>query len=48
MEKKKMEREHYEKPVLEKFDVVGQGANCETGSSANGNCDLGGMANAGT
>jgi hypothetical protein len=38
MEKKKKKRERYEKPVLEKFDVVAQGAACSTGSSPAAAC----------
>jgi hypothetical protein len=42
MEKKQV---RYEKPLLEKLDVVGQGTGqCDMGSTAQGHCTLGGSA----
>ena len=43
-----MEKKHnrYEKPVLEKIDLVGegQGGACATGPAASGECDAGSVA----
>ncbi len=44
-----MEKKHnrYEKPVLEKMDLVGEGiggSECSTGPVASGNCEAGSVA----
>jgi hypothetical protein len=42
VEKKRKKHERYEKPVLEKLNVVGQGTGiCLTGSDAEGQCSTG-------
>jgi hypothetical protein len=47
LEKKEKKRGRYEKPVLEKLNVVGQGTGqCTTGSDAEGVCSTGLSANA--